>query len=538
MAEEKDDEVKMAKKKKPFKGKFFFVGVKEESVMNIPSFGKTFNFGKVYESFKMSLSSKRTFNRSILSIEDDNNRVLNHHFNEKLIDVNTDELRVKSYNKKGEVAEKFILNYFSLKMNLDDGGDLTRTDYIVFITELMNILDDDILKIISNYVDSVYDMEMDEVINKSFDKDTTFYDSEIKQLCHVKFAGNLIVPLCTHYCNIMSRDVDPKEFFLELYKELFNRVSVVSQGMNCIDKLHRYVTMIVSGSFKSNKKIYDRMSISGTTKDSEVEDVFSKILTTIITKLEPSGTVPAFIAETVKRSSSQYKPRENDGYDGGLNGFSDDYVHSGGDDSVVTEAERAESRIARPDELLKVIRKNTCDDTINKISIRYNIGISSIDEWRFTVENMNLHEYQNRIIFQCFHNEYGGYENMFDNNRHNYSRLLLLTDKYLRSIGLNIIADYTSSDCIGYSFQNRWGGKVSDRKLFEDPRYIELINGKYRYIRDKLESKNFIRDDAVFLANNLFKYNGFMDPRFGETIKHSDDEIINAVLDYYIRVIV
>lgn len=524
--------------KKPFKGREYFIGMKAESTMVIP-FRKQFEFSMPYENFKMSLSSKRTFNRSIMEIADDNNRILSHSFTESTIDVESGNLIKRSYNKKGITADEFILNYLSLKMNIDDGGELTKINYSVFISELMNLISDNMLKMIINYVDSVYVGSMDDAIDMtkhSFKLATTFVDADIKQLCHVKYAGNLIIPLCTHYCNVMARDVEPKDFFLDLYKALFERVSINCE-YDILDKLHRYITMIVSNAFKSHNKIYERMGINGTTKDSEIEEVFSKILTTIITKLDPIDTVPALIAETAKNSSSKYKPRENDGYNV-LQGFSDDYVHSGGDDSVVTEAERMESRITRPDELLKIVRKYSCDDTINKISQRFGVRVDNYLEYCHTINTMDLHEYQTRILFQTFSHIYGGFENMYDNNRHNYSRILILGDKHLQNLGLSIIADYVTAKCVGYSFQQRWGGKISDRKLFDDPRYNELLNGKYRHVRSQFEKKNFIRDDIVFLANNRFVYNRFNDSRIETPIKHTDEEIISAVLDYYMKAIV
>lgn len=522
----------------PFKGKEYFTGIKADSVIFIP-FSKYYDFGKVYENFRLSLSSKRVYNRSIVEIAEDNNRVLNHSFTETTVDVESCNKLKRTLNKKGVIADEFILNYLSLKMNIDDGGDLTKVHYSIFITELMNLLNQDIMKIIIHYTDSIYYGSMDEVIDMdkhNFEMSTTFLDADIKQLCYIKYAGNLLIPLCTHYCNIMSREVDSKEFFLDLYKALFHKAS---QGTNLdtLSKLHKYVTMIVTNAFKTHKQIYNRMSISGTTRDNEIEEVFSKILTTIITKLQPKDTIPAFIAEAIKNSASKFKPREDDGYNL-LQGFSDEFVHSGSDDNVVTEAERMESRISRPDELLKLIRKTSPDDTINKISLRYNIFIDSFDEFKFTNDNLNLHEYQTKIIFQTFSHIYGGYENMFDNNRHNYVRLLILTSKYLKSIGLDIIADYVLSINVGFSFQHRWSGKVSDRKLVEDPRYIELINSKYKFAKSQFENKNFIRDDIVLLANNMFKYNSFNDQRNGGIIKYSDEELIDVVLSYYLKAVI
>ena len=522
-----DDEVvvKVARPKfikKPFKGKTYFVGNRADSIIGIP-FRKYVEFGMSYENFKISLSSKRIYNRSIMEIADDNNRILSHVFHEKIIDTETGHMITRVYNKKNEIADAFILGYLGLKMNIDDGGELTKIDYSVFINELINLVTDGLLKIIVNYVDTVYVGSMDEAIDMekhSFKLATTFLDADIKQMCHAKYAGNLLIPLCTHYCNVMIRDVDPKDFFLDLYKALFERVSINSETKS-LEKLHRYVTMIVSNAFKSHNIIYERMSITGTTKDSEIEENFSKILTTVITKIDPVDTVPALISDTVKNTSSKYKPHANDGYSV-LKGFSDDYVHSSGDDSVVTEAERIESKIARPDELLKIVRKNSCDDTINKIQERIGIYIESQDEYLFTTMNMDLHEYQTRIIFQLFKDPYGGFANMYDNNRHNYARLLILGDKYLRKLGLPIIADYVSAKLIGYNFQQRYSGKISDRKLFDNPKYNELLDGKYRYVRAQFERNNHIRNDIVYLANNRFIYNKFGDSRIETHIKHSD----------------
>jgi len=521
-----------------FTGKVYFTGKKCDSAAVIP-FSKYYGFGEAYETFRLSLSSKRVYNRSIMDITNDNNRVLNHSFTETTIDVESGNKMKRVINKSGSTANEFILNYMSLKMNIDDGGELVDLSYNIFLTELMNLISADMLKVIKHYADSIYHGSMDEVIDMekhTFEMSTTFIDSDIKQLCYVKYAGNLLIPLCTHYCNRRSRDVDSKEFFLDLYKKLFQKVSMGS-NIDTLSKLHKYVTMIVNNAFKTHKLIYSKMFISGTTRDNEIEEVFSKVLTTIITKLQPVDTIPAFIAESIKNSSSRFKPRKDNGYSV-LQGFSDDYIYSsGGDDGLVTEAERMESKITRPDELLKLVRKISPDDTINKISHRLNVFIDNHEEYTFVLSNMRLHEYQTKVIFQTFSHIYGGYENMYDNNRHNYIRLLILASKHLQNIGLESISDYICAVNVGFSFQNRWSGKVSDRKLFEDPRYIALINGKYKFSRSQFENKNFIRDDAVFLANNMFRYNLYNDPRNGQLIQKSDDEIIDVVLNYYTKAV-
>jgi len=539
MFDEQEEEIEVVEKtkrvefvKSPFSGNIYFTGVKDCSSMVLP-FGEHFEFGKPYEHFKISLSSKRIFNRSILDIADDNNRILNHSFNEKLTDVRTDITTEYRYNENFAITNEFLLKYLSLKMNIDDGGELIKVEYEVFISELMNIITDNLLKIIINYIDMVYIGCMDDAISvKKTRKEITIGDAEIKRICIVKYSGNLLVPLCTHYCNSV-RGIDSKEFFLDLYKALFERCD----SIDIMDKIHKLVTSTVSKAVKENTRIYDRMSITGTTRDSEIEEVFSKIMTTIITKISPIDTAPALMVETAKRSSSKYKPQKNDGYEV-LRGFSDDCISSGSDDSVVTEAERVDSRIARPDELLKIVKRYSCDDTINKISIRCGVSVGSNEEYFHTINTMDLHSYQTKTLFQMFYRPFGSFDNIYENNRHNYARLLIVGDKYLRSIGLDIIADYISAKCIGHAVNQRWSGKVSDKKFFEHPKYVELLNTKYKFTKAQFVNKNFIRDDVLLLTNSRFIYNGFNDPRFEQPIKHTDDEIIEAVLDYYLKAVV
>lgn len=526
--------------KPPFKGREFFVSDGERKVM-IP-FHKIFHripeyaFAERYEIFNMAISSKRTFNKIKDEICDDNNRILNHTFTRLMIDGDGNTIK-KYINKKMNVSEEFILKCLSLKMNISDSGDLAQLPYKIFICELMNIISDEMIDMVTHYIDSVYVGSMDEIIDMDkheFGLSTTFVDKDIKIFCKVKYIGNLLIPLGVEYCAINGRTIDAKDFFFELYTSIFARVE--PDGY-LLEKLHRYITMMVTTAVKNNKKIYDKMAIKAVTIDSEIENVLSKILTTIIPKIAPIDTVPAYISTAIKMTASKFKPHEPFGFH--IYSFSDDAVMGGGnDDNVVTEAERMDSKLVKPNKGLEIIRKNFCDDTINKISYRYNIFIDNMSEYNYTINNMDMNNFQTNIIFQTFHNFYGGYENMYDNNRHNYTRLLILCDKYLRSLGLDIMADYVSAKDIGYSCQQRWGGKVSDRRLFDDPKYNKLINEKYKFIKAHIERKNFIREDMVTIANTKFVYNRPNDSRNGTYITHSDEEIIDCVLDYYLKAVI
>jgi len=525
---------------KPFKGKHFFK-LSTDSPGDITiDVSKLFDFAKPYDTFRVSLSAKRIFKRYNALIVDNNNRILNHSFTEQFVHIDTGDKIKRKYNEGLRDTEEFILNIISMKMDIDDGGELTKIPYPVFINELMNVVTDNIIKIIFNYVDSVYMGSMDELIDSTKHKhsmDMTFTDMDIKGMCHVKYAANLIVPICTHYCNIMIREVDSKEFFHDLAIALFKRMSLTLKYDNDIlDKLHRYTTKIVKNSVKVHKKMYDNMAIKGITTDTEIENNFSKVLAKIIAVIEPVDKAASYLLGVIKNTSATWTPQTDNGYNH-LNGFGDDYKNTGSDDNIVTEIEIHENKIARPDELLKIVRRYTADDTIGKISARYGVFIDSYEEYLFYMNNLYLHNMQSKTIFNIFSHSYGGIDNMYDNNRHNYVRLLILTINYLRKQGFNILADYVASNCVGHSFTQRWGGKNSDRKFYEDPRYTEIVDGKYRFIRGFFEKKDFIRDDVIHLANDKFVYNNFGDPRNGNIIKHSDEELINEILEFYLKII-
>ncbi len=549
------------------KGKKVFHQGSDSNFLKIP-FGNYFEFGGAYEQFRILLNTKRTYKRSSASIIDDNNHVLNHSFTSKVVNVETGETIVKNYNKKDgiSVSDAFIYEYLSVKMSLDDDSDLVKMPYKFFISTVTNIITDDLVEVIKDFIDKHYEGCMDDTINSNshkFDETTTFRDAHIKQICLVKYVGNLLIPICTHYCNIRT-NVESKDFFHDLYVEIFKYL-----GLEAISsKLHRYTSMLVSNAYNTHKPIYERMSINGNTKDSNIEDVYSKILTTIITKIDPIDTVPAFIANAIKNSSSKYKPREDDGWNSSQ-GFSDEYVGGGGDNSIVTETERVDSRIARPDEALKAIRSGFCSDTVNKIESRYGVNLESFDELVFTEEHIELEGVQTDIISDIFSAIYGGGDNILDNNHLDYSRLQLLACKYLRKGGHFLMADFVGGKIVANAMGNRWGGKSSDKKLYGDPKYEVIMNTKYKFVRSEIEANNVIRNMVVKLANSIYHYNSYYDTktltvaerkdikdnrsdreliaagetkvvenRFGSKIMVGDEEIITAVLDYFLEVIV
>jgi len=509
----------------------------ERKIIKI-AFGQLIDGATPFENFKMSLNSKRIYNKNKHEICRDCNAILN--FTASVSDVDTDGNKIKRViNKNADVAGEFLLRYLYLKIEIDNPASqlMQIDDPTNFITELMNIVPDDLVTLVSLFVEKYYNGTLNSGIsptNHPYNMDTTFFDEDVKQLCAVKYLGNLLIPMCTHYCNLRPGLEDSIEFFILFYKKLFEKAYVWSGGsVDALKKLHNLSTSMVGSAYKQNITIMNKFEINGRTVESITDEIFSKILITKITAIdiERSNSIAPFLSNIIRRASNEYAPRSSKGYNISI-GFSDDVFNSDSDDSVTSLAEKNESKMSRPDELIKIVRKVSAEDNILKVAATHGVTINP-DELNYIIHNNIPHTFQTKFTFTLFCDRYSGYGNMYDVNHLTYSTLVLIADNYLRKMGNTIIADYLVAKSDSISLAQRWGGKLSLKRLFEDERYIKLVNEKYKFIKSRLAEDNFVLSDITSLVNSNFIRNKYGDPRNGSIVSHTDDEIISSVLDYY-----
>jgi len=334
--------------------------VPEKKIVKI-AFGQLINGADPFENFKMSLNSKRIYNKNKHEICRDNNAVMN--FSGIVTDTDSKGNKIKRHlNKDGGVAGEFLIRYIYLKMEIDDpNSSLMRMgDHDIFISELMNIVPEDLVTLVTLFVDKYYNGSLNSRIgpDHAYNMDTTFVDADVKQLCVVKYLGNLLIPMCTHYCNLRPGLEDSIEFFILFYKKLFEKAYIWSNGeVDALKKMHNLSASMVGSAYSQNIQVVTPFIITGRTLESFTDEIFSKILITKITAvdIEKSNSIVPFITRIIRKASNEYIPRSSKGYNISQ-GFADDVFNSDNDDSVTSLAEKNESKISRPDELLKVVR--------------------------------------------------------------------------------------------------------------------------------------------------------------------------------------
>jgi hypothetical protein len=523
---------------KPFKGKKYFLADAEKKGQMRVIFGELLENSEPFEWFTIIVPGKRTVDNDKLKIAEDNNRILNHSCTEKTQEIGTDKIVHRKINHNKGVTEEFLLRYLAIKEELDTRGDIVNVEYKFFINELINIIIPDMWKLVMDYVKKVYIGDMNsgiDMTNHRFSMDTTFFDEDMQEICYIKYTSGLLLPLVIHYCHI-RKDVNVKDFLDFFYMELFSRSNYITRK-NVYQRLHNYISGIVGNCFKNNSITYEKMAIASVTKESIIEFVFSRIITGNINKVDPIDSLIGYIAKVAKMNVLQSTmSSKTDMFQ--FIPFTDATPNSSLEDSIASKAEMIDSEIDRNDESMKIIRKVSIEDTINKIAYRYGIFVDSVEEIKFTKKHLVIHPIQTKIIGFLFWKPFTGISNIYDINRNNYVKLLLLAEKYLRKNGLNVMADYIMAKDTGYVFQRKWDGKNSDKVLMELPAYQELRNGKYKNVKAWFDEKNFIKYDCTQLANNRYEYNGFNDgAKFGKEIEHTEVEIMNEVLEFYAKLV-
>lgn len=233
--------------------KVFFKGFKTEGMMRIP-FSTYSKIDDAFGSFILSLNSTRSFRRNVLDIADDNNKVLNY---------------CESVGALFGV-ENFIYNYLSVKFAMEyDVNWIMATDS-KFISTVIELITTDMKKSIGHFVDLTYEGSVKDENNWRI---KNFSDKDVKRILILKYMGNLLIPICTHYCNICNV-TDQKKFFYDFYVALCDE--------NCKLSLNRVFELIPSYATEEEKS-----------------EIHYKIFTNVIPKLQPINTIPTFICNYV-----------------------------------------------------------------------------------------------------------------------------------------------------------------------------------------------------------------------------------------------
>lgn len=466
-----------------------------------------------------------------------------------------------------EITEHFVLAYFSIKKAIDDGlfakvdtdedikkyGSEARRDfgkYASFIDFMVsNLFTRPFIDLVRDYVEKNYkdsddkkpDGEKKEVDTSRFNPGMTFTKPQLKMIIMVSILSRFAIPLCTHYIYVNSdKRIKVYSFMHTVIDALFKIVVVDTDTTNLIDKLYTFVAAAVRATEPSNKVIWEKFPMYNETKESIIEDLVEKIITTILPKFEIKN--PIQLISVVSRDSvERFKIRAKNPFDCYRINDND---KSSDDEDKLSENDVFDMYYRVTDENVTILNHYANDDAIEVICRRNNIVISD-DEYEYYLKNYKLHNFTIMAVSNIFARFFSGVANVRSCTFEQFIKLMIVLVHKMKDLDINYLPYFITGNRESYSYTKMPSSTVM-KELKSNIDYNQLIELKYKYIHSifeikagTIEERNPILDTIIGLIHNNYMYNDFNDrSKNGQLIEIDEKLIINDVLQMYKKMII
>lgn len=493
----------------------------------------------VYNLFRMTIGKKRVYATYANTMCKDNNKILS-------LDPN--------------VAQQVIISYFNIKKSIDnklftkvdDEKDLSkygvdaRRDfgkYENFINFMISTLfTPAFINVVKNYVNKHYKNFVDEEASESYAPGTTFTNEHFKLLYTISILTKFAIPLCTHYIYVNSdKNIEVYSFMYTVFDAIFKIVTVDSNCNNLMDKLYQYVDRIVRRTESSNKLIWANFPVYNDTRESIIDDLVVKIVTSIVPKFDLKQSIINLVTVVSRQSVGRYKIKAKNPFDCYRINDND---NSNDDEDALSESDIFDMFYRNIDESILILNRYGNDDAIDTICRRNNIVISE-DEFLWYKNHYKLHNFTVKVVTMVFARFFSGSINVRSCTFDQMIKLMIVLVKKMRDLGINYLPHFVTAIRESYTFTNMPSAAIL-KNLKNNIDYIQLIEFKYKYIQSVFEIKttasdenNPIKDMIVSLIHNDYVYNEYgRDDINGKPIQISDDKIINDVIQLYKKMVI
>ena len=503
------------------------------------NFDKIFNDEElnVYNVFRLAIGKKRVYAKYATSICKDNNKIL-------------------SLNKS--IAHEIIYSYLTIKKAIDSGMFVKIDDendidfskqratrdfgkYKNFINFMItNLFTQDFIDEVKDYVNKNYKYPIDESKSEGYGPGTTFNNEQIKLLYVISILSKFAIPLCTHYIYVNSdKNIKVYDFMFTTFDAIFKIVVVDSNCKNLMNKLYQFVDRIVRRTESSNKLIWERFPMYNETMESIIDDLIVKIVTTILPKFSLNQRIINLIAVVARDSVGMYKIRAKNPYE--CYKINDNYT-SADDEDKLSETDIFDMYYRPQDETIMVFNRYANDDAIDVICRRNNVEITK-EEYEWYKKNYKLHNFTVTLVTQVFARFFSGTINVRSCSFDQFIKLMIVLIKKMKDLNIIYLLHFVTATRESYSFTRMPSAGIL-KSLKVNPDYIDLINMKYRAVRNIFDiktttgdSRNPIKDMIVSLIHNDYVYNEYKGELNGTKIPVDEDRIIKDVLAVYKKMI-
>lgn len=503
-----------------------------DELLNNPDF-------KNYNTFVLGVGKKRVYSLFAKSMCDANNKIL---------------------KCDKDITNRFVSAYFGIKKAIDDGlfakidsnedlnryGSEAKRDfgkYDAFVQFMVsNLFTRPFVELVKKYVQDNYkdDKKNEDIDTSKFVPGMTFTTEQLKMIIEVSILSRFAIPLCTHYIYINSdKRIKVYSFIHMVIDTLFKIVVVDTSTNNLIDKLYTFVASAVKATEPSNKPIWDKFPMYNETRESIIEDLVEKIITTIVPKFEMKNPIQ-LISVVARDSVGRFKIRAKNPFDCYRINDSD---KSADDEDKLSETDIFDMYYRVTDENITVLNRYANDDAIEVICRRNDVQITR-EEYEYYMQNYKLHNFTVMAVSNIFARFFSGAANVRSCTFSQFVKLIIVLVHKMRDLGINYLPYFLTANRESYSYTKMPSSTVM-KELKSNIDYNQLIDMKYRYIHSvfelkagQIEDKNPILDTIVGLIHNNYIYNEYNYSQNGKLIEINEENIIEDVLKMYKMMII
>lgn len=491
----------------------------------------------VYNTFVMSIGKKRVYSNFAPSIVKDNNKILS-------LDANVSNHVMYSYFTIKRAIDNKMFAKVDSEKDLTNYGVEARRDfgkYVSFIDFMVSTLfRENFINLIKDYVNKNY-IPVDESKSADYASGTTFTNEHFKILHTISIMSKFAIPLCTHYIFINSdKNIEVYNFMYTVFDALFKVATVGTSCKNLMDKLYQFVDRIVRRTESSNKLIWKTFPMYNETRESIVEDLVIKLVTTILPKFDLQRSIIALIAVVARDSVGSYKIKAKHPYDC----FSiNDNDRSNDDEDALSETDIFDMFYRSTDENIIVLNRIGNDASIERIARRNNVVLNPM-EIDYYMKHYELHNFTVTVVSLVFARFFSGVENVKSCNFEQFIKLMIILVKKMKDLDINYLPKFVTAKRVSYSF-NRMPSAMILKNLKNDYDYNQLIDMKYKNVASVFDIKtssaddrNPIKDMIISLVHNNYELNEYGSKDNGTPLVVDEEKLIKDVIQLHKKMII
>lgn len=374
-----------------------------------------------------------------------------------------------------DTDNELLTAYYKIKFMIDRKNNYSKE---LFFDELYEyILSDTMVEKINRMVDENY-VDCLAAKREYNHKSIQFTDEHGKILLASSMAIKMFIPLVTHYIAKMGV-ANTDLFLLDAFVDVFKYF----EGRNNIkNKLYEFVFSKVNKTQSRDKGHWTKVEIEGEDIESETTVIYNRIVVDITYKMSFEGNIAALLSSAINRNVNWMLRKKF--------GRNRKMLTGQKDGDGLSDLDKIEMNMSKMDESFIIMGDINTKHVIKKLKKKFKVKITD-DEVEYYVENMNLNDLQEDLIFQIFASYFGCTRDMQHSvAKIEMAKLIIIMKKMMEMKGF-IIMQHILSGVMFYDPNLRKLSKKQLNIILESDKYA-FIKKKYKYTANLvLETEHF-----------------------------------------------